>query len=1020
MSIPRSLLLTGLLALSTPLLAQTAQLDPGFDGDGVATLAGLLVDPELCCAAPTAGGWLVAGDAQLSVGGRESREPFVLKLRLDGTPDPGFGVFGLAFPALSDRVGDGATGYRFRVHDQHIDPEGRIVLAGATDFTAAAPRSAGAGYLIRLSPTGVLDTGFNGGVVWAQYAPDDPELDAPPLRPRTPLFAVGSFGHGEGLRYRALGHRSGVRNLVTSSLASWGTLLAINAPETAAPEQRSLSNLSGLSVQGHGLHSWNGDIADSVRSGNGSPFIGAIPGVLPTAPVQLTAPVGNDTMLNRDRYLHWAALPDRGFYAARPQTDGSLIRLQPALQQGALVFQRQSTGLSSSRVRSLAVTANGSLWRTEELSSSLAALVGPDDVQRDSFSAPFAAPQNGVDGRLVQAVHFDTLSALSLIGYGEGNTLHFRQYRIAEPLVTHFDTLPSVLADQSVSDVPRNSWVVSAPFQVLGIDSSTSPEYGVRVPASVDLGELRINGGDWQRGIAMVRFGDRIEVRHRSSAQPQASTVSVLSIGGALGARSRAFVIGERRFAQFTSTTAAATVDPDRDCSAAGASNCPGSIPDNAPLAPLRSTRQMLGCDLVSSIELAVEVSHPRVSDLRIGLQTPAAGYIELVDGSALSGCGADLAVRFDEQGAEAVGSSCRVQAPTLLGALRPVDPLQGALGSAGNGSWQLVISDVAAGSSGSLQDWSLNLGCRSSFDPPDVTDLTARAFSLSPAAPSAGEVVRIFTIGSRKNLEDLALPRVGASLELFRPGASLPLPMGTGDGLDALSWSCTLEGGGPAEACPLPSHCAGWPCSARPIAVEAALRADDEILFVVDAQLAPGYAAPQIELEQRIDGLIDFVGGRPAPLEVDPRDNRRRDPIFLQHRADVAVDSLTLGGSVDAPWVDIALSNAGPALSGFRRIGLDLPAGYALVSLGCVPGSEAQCPALPDSNAFFQIEAGEVLRARAQLSRSGGSGGLLQVQLFAPLVDTGATDPVAANNSRSIALAAPPSGDALFANGFE
>jgi hypothetical protein len=117
---------------------------------------------------------------------------------------------------------------------------------------------------------------------------------------------------------------------------------------------------------------------------------------------------------------------------------------------------------------------------------------------------------------------------------------------------------------------------------------------------------------------------------------------------------------------------------------------------------------------------------------------------------------------------------------------------------------------------------------------------------------------------------------------------------------------------------------------------------------------------------------------------------------------------------------VDIALSNAGPARSAFRRVGLSLPAGYALVALQCVPGNEPRCPPLAAGDAFFRIEAGEVLYARAQLSRSGGSGGTLQVQLLAPLIDTGAVDPVAANNSRSIELTAPPSGVAIFANGFE
>lgn len=282
MSIPRSLLLTGALALSAPLWAQTAQLDPGFDGDGVAALAGLLVDPELCCVAPTAGGWLVAGDAQLNAAGRLSREPFVLKLRLDGSLDPGFGVFGLAFPSLSDRVGNGATGYHFRVYDLHIDPAGRILLAGATEATAAAPFGGGAGYLIRLSADGVLDNAFDGGVVWAQYTPDSAELGALPLRPATPLFAVGSFGEGESLRYRASGHRSRLNNTISGTYASWGTLLEIDTAETAAPAGRRLSNLSGLTEQAHALKSWSGDSVESLVSGNRSPFVLAAIGEPPT------------------------------------------------------------------------------------------------------------------------------------------------------------------------------------------------------------------------------------------------------------------------------------------------------------------------------------------------------------------------------------------------------------------------------------------------------------------------------------------------------------------------------------------------------------------------------------------------------------------------------------------------------------------------------------------------------------------------------------------------------------------
>lgn len=1012
----RTALLVTVLGIAGPVAAQTATLDPSFDGDGIAVLSGLLVDPEVCCAAPTEGGWLIAGDAKLIVGPRQSREPFVVKLRQNGTLDASFGFLGISLPSVSDRVGDGSVGYKIKVRDLHVDPDGRILLAGNTEF-AGSYVGIGAGFVLRLGVNGVLDTAFDGGVVWQQYAPDDPALNVGPNYFRSPLFTVGSSGKGPSLHYAAFGHQSRITDFQNIYDSSWGTYFDIRDAQTAAPASRTLQTREGTSLQGMGQSSWRGDGIEVLIVGNHEPRLAATPlfyfGASHVAGDQTVGHYNHDS-----QYIHWAARPDRSFYAALPDhSDDRICWLRPRRQSGEYVYEIAECPELGQEVRSLATDAHGALWRVQGYTT--ATLVGPDASEHDSFAVPYENHTND-RGRIAQAIGTGASGALNLVGWEANGNLHFRQHRLGAPIVPALDTLPAAWSNQTVNGVARGAWVVSAPFQVLGIDNSSDPETGLRVPASVDVGELRVNGGDWETGIAMVLYGDRIEVRHRASAAPATATHSVLTVGGALGARTRQHVIGERRSANFTSVTDTSNVPSANNCTHSGASNCPGPIPESF-FTALQSSRLLFGCDLVTSIQVAVEIQHPRIADLQVSLQTPGAGTLHLLDGADLATCGADLSVRFEEAGTTPPALLCGNGVPALSGSIRPKQTLHAALGTLGTGSWTLLVNDRVTGQTGTLEDWSLTLGCHSNVDPPLLTDLTVAETATLPVALSAGELFNVLVPISRKTLANRSLPAVGAEVEFFAPAASLPLAAGVSSGLIDLSWQCTLEGGvGGGAACPLPSHCSAWPCTQRPIAVTAALAEDQELLFDIDARLGPAYDAASLVVTQAAQGLFDWDTLTLAPLERDPRDNTIRQNLALANRADLRLGSASVGGSDDAPWIDLAIHNDGPADSGWRRLQLTPPAGYSFQSFVCVPGAEAECPPVSGTQNFFRVQLNGVARLRALLQRSGGNGGTVQVQLVAPILDGGPADPTPANDSQNVVLPAPPLSGTIFSNSFE
>jgi uncharacterized delta-60 repeat protein len=122
--------------------ARLGDLDPSFDGDGIALpdvgaaqLHGLAVRPD---GRPVAAGWTVGTPDDV----------LVLQRTTAGAPDGTFGVAGVA-QLSPDEIPR-------RAYAVAIDPLGRVLVAGRRAFSATAQQP----LLLRLSPTGGLDTGF--------------------------------------------------------------------------------------------------------------------------------------------------------------------------------------------------------------------------------------------------------------------------------------------------------------------------------------------------------------------------------------------------------------------------------------------------------------------------------------------------------------------------------------------------------------------------------------------------------------------------------------------------------------------------------------------------------------------------------------------------------------------------------------------------------------------------------------------------------------------------------------------
>ena len=98
----------------------------------------------------------------------------------------------------------------------------------------------------------------------------------------------------------------------------------------------------------------------------------------------------------------------------------------------------------------------------------------------------------------------------------------------ATPPPTAPDTVPDAFAFNDQNDVATNTLVTSNEVTIGGIDAPTSVSIG-------DIGEYSINGGAFTKTAGTLVNGNKLRVRHTSSANGGEAVVSVVIVGGIEG-----------------------------------------------------------------------------------------------------------------------------------------------------------------------------------------------------------------------------------------------------------------------------------------------------------------------------------------------------------------------------------------------------------------------------------------------------------------------------------------------------
>lgn len=112
----------------------------------------------------------------------------------------------------------------------------------------------------------------------------------------------------------------------------------------------------------------------------------------------------------------------------------------------------------------------------------------------------------------------------------------------------------------------------------------------------------------------------------------------------------------------------------------------------------------------VADLDLWVQITHTRVSDLQVQLTSPAGTTVLLVDRPGLPGAGCNgdnVDAVLDDEATQPAETQC-LNLPALSGYLVPNNPLSSFDGQNASGNWTLRVSDQAKKENGTLQRWCL------------------------------------------------------------------------------------------------------------------------------------------------------------------------------------------------------------------------------------------------------------------------------------------------------------------------
>jgi len=743
----------------------------------------------------------------------------------------------------------------------------------------------------------------------------------------------------------------------------------------------------------------------------------------------------------RDFYL--TSLPDGRFQALHAEFEGATARRFEAASPSVPVWERffNSAGLRH-RPAGISLMPNG---------RSLVALHRSEPGQLNGGVHSVGLRTVGDNGQI--ALSFDINSGLSVpVGQQEildpadalvqvdgrylvlmNRELVGAANAVQRPVLRRFlgndssgttwslDLLPDALPFAPASVRPNQA--ASSEFVVVaGLSADTW------VPVDVSGGELQYNFGAWTSAPVMVRNNDVLRLRGVAPGSDGQSTTVRLRAGGLRQSSSWNRLASSLLQSDFVITANQPTL-PGVRCTDSGLNtNCTAAIPDNN-ASGVSSTINLIGaCNFIAGVRVGVDLSHPYVGDLQLTLRDPngqefiggSVGFVRLMNrpvsapGASAGSCSGDNVLSTFEQGAEfKADEACGLipSAAAIAGTVGPTDSLSSLIGRRGtgnegadpNGIWTLILRDRAGGDVGQLNDWSIDLDCSASA--PALSDLSVQV--VGPPSLVAGRTLDanalVFTVSNSGP----------ARAQFGRFDATLPSL------LQSPFWRCTASAG---SSCALPpggctfNLCPG-PLVNPGLDLLSGGSATIEIFGTPDALAAEGSVLG-------FSGEVWIAPGIGSSSDPNGDNDRVLYAQTLSHEADLAVTAL---GAVLEPGnsvrVDADFRNDGPSYASAIRASFNLPPGYQIQTWSC---DQAFAGFTQSTNQLvvtgIGASSGSPLRCGLAASFSSPQPAGNVTLLLEHGVGSNANDPDGDNNFRSTPLptSPPPSGEAIFANGFE
>ena len=181
-------------------------------------------------------------------------------------------------------------------------------------------------------------------------------------------------------------------------------------------------------------------------------------------------------------------------------------------------------------------------------------------------------------------------------------------------------------------------------------------------------------------------------------------------------------------------------------CLTESSTDTPVQIPIVANTTPFISSVTLVSTNLVTDVNVTVNISHTWVNDMTISLISPTGIEIQLVSRPCSYASLLNITATFDDSGNTLV---CATD-PAILGTVKPIQLLSGFNGQPINGVWKLKVLDPYDEDGGSINSWSLNV-CSLSQAVLATVDNSLSNFVLYPNPNKGNFTVQFNSTSSNK-----------------------------------------------------------------------------------------------------------------------------------------------------------------------------------------------------------------------------------------------------------------------------